>query len=169
MNKKDIKKKIKEGLSLLFLFFVILYAYLNMFRPELAIQYLGFSSFVVETNSMKPKFHRGDIIFVTRTKKEDIEVGDIVAIKRRSSMKVAHFVADIRKEEGKTIYKTHPYGAQGKKDWDYEAIPEERVMGKFSFVLPKIGYPLLFLRSKIGLITFFLSGIIIFLLMKLEK
>lgn len=167
---KHWKNKVKEGVFFIFAFFLVTYSAINLFRPDFAIRYFGFSFFIVQSDSMQPKIKKGDFILVTRLHEKEIQVDDILAMKRKSGILVVHSVAEVFEDEDKEIMiKTKPYYAQDKRDWDYEAISMEQVYGKYAFRLPKFGHVLLFLRSKYGLISLSILSILIYLLIQVRK
>lgn len=149
-----IQKVIKEGIYLLFILLLLLFALLNRFNPALAQDVFGFNFFAVRSNSMVPIFQRGDSIVITEAKPEELRVNDIVAAQRRDGMLVAHYIADVFHDEaGALVFKTKPADAKDKSEWDFEAIRPEQILGKYSFSIPYLGHLLLFISSKEALIT----------------
>lgn len=72
--------------------------------------FLGFRMFKVETGSMEPKYHVGDVILIKERDTDKIKIGDDVTYFGTSgAMKgkiVTHQVIEIREEDGKKIFRT---------------------------------------------------------------
>lgn len=147
-------KAIKEGIFLLFILLLLVFALLNRFKPELAQDIFGINFFAVRSDSMVPIFRRGDSIVISKAKAEELRVNDIIAAKRRDDMLVAHYIAEVfHDEDGGLAFKTKPANAKDKSEWDFEAIRPEQILGKYSFSIPYLGHLLLFISSKEALIT----------------
>ncbi|HDN81687.1 MAG TPA: signal peptidase I [Methanomicrobia archaeon] len=100
----------------------------------------------------KNGFSRGDIVIIK--KEENIEIGDVIVFKTPSlSVPVVHRVVRI-KGESKRYYLT-----KGDNNafpdtyyWGKEGTPEDKVIGRVILVIPKIGYPSIWLKQLLGIV-----------------
>ncbi len=101
----------------------------------------------------KNGFSRGDIVVIKG--EEIIEVGDIVVFKvPEMDVPVVHRVVTITEEEGVRYYLTmgDNNGFPDRYYWGKEGVPEEEIVGKVTLVIPKIGYPSIWLKELLGLV-----------------
>ncbi|MEA1993296.1 MAG: signal peptidase I [Euryarchaeota archaeon] len=96
-------------------------------------------------------FSRGDIVVIKGEK--DIQVGDIIVFKRPNlSVPVVHRVIEIT-EKDKKYYLT-----KGDNNdfpdigyWSRMGVPEDEIIGKVTVVIPKVGYPSIWLKELLGM------------------
>lgn len=92
--------------------------------------------------SMEPNFERGDVVIIQDVPTESLEVNDVIRY-RQSTLDLVHRIIDIQETDGDRIFIT-------KGDNVARADPPvtaERISGKVVFVLPKIGWPSLWIRE----------------------
>jgi len=161
--------------------FLLLFIVLELVMPEKTIDYLGVKTFVVLTPSMEPKINVNDMIVVRKTKKEDIEVGDIISFEvyiRDLGEKavVTHYVGDILEESGTTIYKTMgEIAEEGQYDqWldqnnEEIDVEYEDIVGEVLVRLPYLGHVVNIVKSPIMLGLLGLNILIIYALIKVIR
>lgn len=104
---------------------------------------------VIATGSMEPMIKPGDVILVKKI--TDIEginllkVGDVMQF-RRGSILITHRIIEITEsEEDGVQYSTKGDNNSGP---DVEMVKPEDVKGTIVYVVPKVGWPTLLIRSK---------------------
>lgn len=113
----------------------------------------GYKFFIVLSDSMKPDFQSGDIII----SKADIDTGlgknDIITF---SSIDPASYGEIItHRIVGNTEHEFKPaFITQGSNvdEPDQYPVPEDKVIGRYLFAIPKAGYLFQFLKSPMGYI-----------------
>jgi len=119
---------------------------------------VGVKPYVVESDSMKPKFQAGDISFInTKTKYENIKEKDIIAFKIESGKYITHRVIKITDEGFET---------QGDANNVSDGISttKDNYIGKNVFSLPKAGFIIKAIQTtkgKIIIITLIVALFII--------
>jgi signal peptidase len=104
---------------------------------------------VIATGSMEPMIMPGDVILVKKiADMEDInllKVGDVMQFKRGSIL-VTHRILEIKEseKEGKS-YRTKGDNNSGA---DADLVKSEDIKGTIVYVVPKIGWPTLLIKSK---------------------
>ena len=146
-----IVKRIANIFFYIFVIFLCLYLFLEIFMPRKTIDVIGFKTFVVLTPSMEPVINVNDIILVKKTKQENIEVGDKITFEvyikdLGSEAYVTHYVADIDRSEDIVIYYTQGANAEeGEYDnWLDEDNQEinityDDIAGEYVFKIPGLG------------------------------
>ena len=107
--------------------------------------------FIVTSGSMKPVFGVGDLVICCKTTFEDVQVGDIIAVKYpyKEGVTIVHRVV----EKGEDFLKTK--GDVCDATDNFITVPEN-VLAKFtSFRIPKLGYLIVFSRTPLGLVLFY--------------
>ncbi|MCK4309998.1 MAG: signal peptidase I [Methanomicrobia archaeon] len=102
--------------------------------------------------SLKNGFSRGDIVIIK--KEENIKVGDVIVFNTPSlSVPVVHRVVRIKEDDQKYyLTKGDNNGFADTYYWGKEGTPEDKVIGKVVMVIPKIGYPSIWLKQLLGMI-----------------
>jgi signal peptidase len=126
----------------------------------------GYRYYTVLTPSMEPELSVGDLIFVKVSGMQDIQVGDIVTFNPSSDTGtyLTHRVTEIIEDyegTGVTCFKTK---GDANEDEDNFLIDEERLIGKESFSIPKMGYVIRFLQLK----WYFVIPVVIMIFVLLE-
>ena len=107
--------------------------------------------FIVTSGSMKPVFGTGDLVICHKTTFENVQVGDVVAVKYpyKEGVIIVHRVV----EKGEDFLQTK--GDVNPASDDFITAPEN-VLAKFtSFKIPKLGYLIVFSRTPLGLVLFY--------------
>lgn len=102
---------------------------------------LGKFSYVplgVMSNSMKPEFERGDIVIYKKTKSVDEIVNNDIVCYQLDDIKVMHRVIKIENINNKKYFVTK---GDNLKTKDPLKVNEEQIKGKIKFVIPRLGYP----------------------------
>jgi len=101
----------------------------------------------VVSNSMKPTFERGDLIFIKGVDLPDkIKQGDIIVFRLEGDqMTKVHRVVEIENSSGQVQFTTKG-DANSKPDPD--PVSFEEVKGKVLFWIPKLGYVSLWIRGE---------------------
>ena len=132
--------------------FLAYYVFLQVFMPERTIDYIGFKSFVVLTPSMEPDINVNDMIIVKKTRKKNIEAGDVITFEVYveefgKEVYVTHYVAEIDRSGDEVIY--HTQGAQAEEgeydEWTDENdqdinITYDDIAGVYAFKIPNLGF-----------------------------
>lgn len=103
---------------------------------------------IVISGSMRPTMEVGDIAILLKTPVEEIRIGDIIQYVTEDGM-VVHRVVAIR--DGRFVTKGDACGAS-----DPKPIHPSQIRGKLIFIVPKIGWASLYLKSAILTIWRFL-------------
>jgi len=99
---------------------------------------------VVATGSMEPLIMPGDVVLVDKLKPgETLKTGEIIQF-RRDTILISHRIIEITKEEKSLGYRTKGDNNSGA---DSQIVKPEDVKGRIIKVIPKIGWPTLFLKS----------------------
>lgn len=104
----------------------------------------GTKGFAVQSDSMAPRMHRGDVVFVHRVPFEKLEVGDVVSAYFPSGDGVfTHRIVEIDAE-------ARQIQTRGDANLSDDPVPtdEAHLIGKLWFTLPYIGYLSLSLQSN---------------------
>ncbi|MBF8982470.1 signal peptidase I [Lutibacter sp. B2] len=99
---------------------------------------------VIATGSMEPSIKPGDVIIVKKMDGNDTKVGDVIQF-RRGSIWISHRVIEIKKDDKEKRYRTKGDNNSGP---DVELVKPELIKGKVIYVVPKIGWPTLLIKSK---------------------
>jgi len=104
----------------------------------------GAKGFAVQSDSMAPRFKRGDVVFVRRTAFENLAVGDIISAHFPDGEGVfTHRITAIDPEE-RTI---RTRGDHTLSD-DPLTTKESDIIGKLWFTLPYVGYVSIAMESR---------------------
>ncbi|NLK95789.1 MAG: signal peptidase I [Clostridiales bacterium] len=103
-----------------------------------------FSNYVITTGSMEPSISPGDYITVIKVDYEDLNVKDVITYKDDNGYNVTHQIIRINDNEVIT---------QGTANNVSDSpVSKDRILGKYLFKIPKVGYLMAFLSSTAGLI-----------------
>lgn len=106
---------------------------------------LGIRTYLVSGISMEPYLRAGDVVIVSRSSPDDINVGDIVLFQDQSKQ-VVHRVIEIRRPEQDLEFVTQG-DANNRPD---DPVPARVIDGKAIVKIPKIGWPSLQLKRLFG-------------------
>ena len=99
----------------------------------------------IGSNSMVPSFARGDGVIYTKTKTQEIKVGEVIAFKNKERV-ITHRVMAIQKKNNKIYFKTK--GDANNAPDAYETL-EDDVLGVVKWSIKFIGYPTLWFNDLI--------------------
>ena len=108
---------------------------------------LGFQPSIIASGSMRPTLDVGDIAITVQTRPEKIGVGDIIQYWREGeTAPIIHRVIEIYKSGG-TTYIVTKGDANNAPD---EPIMATRTVGKVIFIIPKLGWISIYLKTAIA-------------------
>ena len=93
----------------------------------------------------------GDLIFVGKTKAEQLKVGDVIAYKSGGTTVTHRITAMDTAEDGSLLFTTKGDANEAE---DAEAIAEEQLIGIYRGRIPKVGDFALFLQQPLGMLLF---------------
>lgn len=99
----------------------------------------GFSSYIVQTNSMKPHFSAGAFIVVKEVSPNTLKVEDVIAYKLTTepgSERITHRVKEIIDVGDKKEFRTQ---GDNNNTMDRNNITEDRLIGKVVFFVDHVG------------------------------
>ncbi|SHI72555.1 signal peptidase, endoplasmic reticulum-type [Geosporobacter subterraneus DSM 17957] len=103
---------------------------------------------VIATGSMEPMIKPGDVILVKKILDMDginqLKAGDVIQF-RRDSILISHRIVEVKKDEEGIRYRTKGDNNSGE---DTELVKPEDVKGTIIYVIPKVGWPTLLLKSR---------------------
>ena len=187
------KKKKHKIISIAFYFIVFMmlfYIIINSFFPDQSINYMGFKSYVVISNSMEPDININDLVVVVKVKEDNLEVGDIISfytylptyqvdeLGNTIYLKsvVTHYLAAIIVDGDDIAYKTHRAGVPDNSydDWnDINGNPTDikfsDIIGRVSFTVPAVGVVLKVFSNPIMVVLIVVNIGIIVAVVKVTK
>lgn len=156
---KILSKFVFASFLLVFVFFVLIIS-IYLLDNRLNVRsgkynYPIYSAYIIISESMVPKININDAVINFRIDKEKIKIGDVITFISSSPVSngitVTHRVIDIVKnsEAGDIAYRT-----KGDNNFspDSSFVKEKDVIGKVTFIFPKIGYFQNFLSKNIGMV-----------------
>ncbi|MTI48859.1 signal peptidase I [Sporosalibacterium faouarense] len=103
---------------------------------------------VIATGSMEPLIKPGDVILVKKVKSmddiNDLKINDVIQFERGNIL-ISHRVIEIIEDNEGKRYKTKGDNNSGP---DQELVSPNDIRGKIVFVVPKIGWPTLLIKSE---------------------
>lgn|GEM_PF-1516638 len=125
----------------------------------------NYKAFTVQSGSMEPKIKVGSLIFSKPA--ADYKVGDIVTFKAQGGKTtVTHRIME-RNVQGSAVEFVTKGDAN--EDLDPDAVKKENIIGKTFLILPWIGYPIGYAKTKIGFILLILVPSIVIIYEELRK
>lgn len=126
---------------------------------------VGVRSYTVSSGSMSPALSTGSLVFVTSEK--TYKPGDVITFKGATGNKyVTHRIVKLEQGQKGVQYVTK---GDVNQNPDEDRVPDNRVMGKVVFHIPRLGYLMAFLRTKTGLILFMFAIVLLLLLVFVKK
>lgn len=133
--------------------------------PEKVPELLGYKPMIIISESMSPKFSKGDLVIVKETNLEELQQGEIISYRTEDNAIVTHRIEKIINENGNIYIQTKGDKNQSK---DPIVITKANYEGKYLFHIPQIGNFYLYISTTSGMIAFsiitFLFGVIIILI-----
>lgn len=108
---------------------------------------------IVLTDSMYPVIQSGDLIICNKVDTADIKTGDVISFfdpAGNGTSVVTHRVTGITEEDGVLAYITK---GDANNAEDQAAVKAEKVVGTYSFRIPKAGRVAMFMQTTAGLIV----------------
>lgn len=104
---------------------------------------------IVLSGSMEPAVHTGSVVVVRQA--VNYKVGDIITFgpNTKNQVPTTHRIAEIRVQEGQTIYKTR---GDANNAEDMKEVFGKDVIGKVYISVPYAGYIVDFVRKPLGLV-----------------
>lgn len=119
---------IKKLILLISIIFIVSVVYIKFFSEDISIKPFGIQVFTVQSDSMKPKFSRGDIIIIKEEK--EYNIGDVITYQSEEGELITHRI--INKNEN--VIKTK---GDNNNTEDEENIKKEKIIGKVIFIYNK--------------------------------
>ena len=139
-----MKKIFIEYFSWLFLF-IFAFLVLSSYLIGEGNNFWGYKFFLVQSGSMEPAIMTGDVIIVKN--QNDYQVRQVVTFTDSSGRIVTHRIVDIKKDIFITM-------GDANRTTDSGSIHFNQIIGKLVFVIPKLGFLVVFSKSPIGVLIF---------------
>lgn len=167
-RKKNTKtaKKILDVIIIILLYNIIL-VLISCINKIDDINFFGYKSYIITTDSMADSINSGDIVIVKEVPEEELQVGDVITFEKDYQV-ITHRITKIDDETGKRVYTTK--GDNNNLE-DNQKIEYEQIEGKSVLTIPKLGYLFNFLENQIVflLIVLILLIVLFFRIRKNEK
>lgn len=122
----------------------------------------GYKALTILSNSMKPNFKAGDIIFIND--KLEPTLNDVVTYKHPDGILVTHRIIGIEKKNGAVFFKTK--GDNNNVD-DQILIPRSHILGIEKMSISKAGYVAKFVSGPIGFFIFIAIPLLILIIIEI--
>ncbi|MCT4607111.1 MAG: signal peptidase I [Marinisporobacter sp.] len=99
---------------------------------------------VIATGSMEPMIKPGDVIIVKKIDGNNVKIGEVIQF-RRDNILISHRVIEIKEDDQGKSYRTK---GDNNSAPDSDFVKPEQIKGKITYVVPKIGWPTLLMKSK---------------------
>lgn len=109
----------------------------------------GYRQLVVQSGSMEPTIMTGDVIIIAKV--NSYQKNDVITFQDNEKGITTHRIYEIDEVGGEKQFVTK---GDANRAQDNNTISEKEIMGKVVLTIPKLGYFIFFLRSKIGFIIF---------------
>ena len=166
--------------SLYYVVVILLLAYVLMmaFKPDQLMDYIGFRSFIISSDSMDPVLEVNDLVIIKNVEPEDLQEGDIITFYTYLSEigqygYVTHYLVDFDVVDGETVYIT-----QGERhysdlvdtwhnaDGEQIYITDDLIEGRMLFSIPKLGYVRYLITDPVFIGLVLVNGFIVYALFK---
>ena len=153
-----IAGRVLTALLLVFAVFVMVFTVISVNTVGKAdADFLGFKPNIVLSDSMQDTFAVGDLEISKKVDPATLAAGDIITFRSIDPANygsvVTHKIREVTTYEGGLAFVT--YGTTTGVD-DAYPVPADRVLGKYVFRLPKMGYFFEFLKTPAGYVTLIL-------------
>lgn len=154
----SIAGRVLTVLLLVFAVFVMVFTVISVNTVGKAdADFLGFKPNIVLSDSMQDTFAVGDLEISKKVDPATLAAGDIITFRSIDPANygsvVTHKIREVTTYEGGLAFVT--YGTTTGVD-DAYPVPADRVLGKYVFRLPKMGYFFEFLKTPAGYVTLIL-------------
>lgn len=102
---------------------------------------------LIASGSMRPYMEVGDIAIMAEFREEQIQVGDVIQIRRSEDENIIHRVIEIQETESGRVFVTK---GDANEDPDIYPAAALAVTGKNIFVIPKVGWLAVLVKNAIG-------------------
>lgn len=140
--------------AVLVVIMTVLTVFSMVFNRDGAASVFGVRAYVVQSDSMRPEFAAGDVIFSENVSPEELEAGDIITFISRDSANygrtITHCIREVTTYNGELAFVT--YGIATDADDGTPAVASD-VLGRYSFRIAGLGSFFEFLRSVPGYIV----------------
>ena len=124
----------------------------------------GYKSFLVQSGSMEPAVMTGDIIIIHS--QDNYVKNDVITFHGSDGRIVTHRIIEILQKDGKSFFSTK---GDANRSEDEDSITQDKIIGKISLVIPKLGYLVAFSKSLPGLIILAIFPAALFIISELFK
>lgn len=154
----SIAGRVLTVLLVVFAVFVMVFTVISVNTVGKAdADFLGFKPNIVLSDSMQDTFAVGDLEISKKVDPATLAAGDIITFRSIDPANygsvVTHKIREVTTYEGGLAFVT--YGTTTGVD-DAYPVPADRVLGKYVFRLPKMGYFFEFLKTPAGYVTLIL-------------
>lgn len=115
----------------------------------------GVKPVVMVGRSMEPSINMGDIVLVAKASPSDLKPGDVIQYYHESIGPITHRIIEVRHEGGELFFVTK---GDANEDVDPWLVHSSQLMGKVVFVIPKLGWIAIAIRSIPSLLTSTFGG-----------
>jgi signal peptidase len=109
----------------------------------------GYRQLIVQSGSMEPTIMTGDIIVIGRS--NIYQKNDVVTFRDSEKSITTHRIYEVDTVGGEKQFVTK---GDANRVQDNNVVSEKEVMGKVILTVPKLGYFIFFLRSRMGIAIF---------------
>ena len=167
----SIAGRVLTILLLIFAVFVMVFTVISVSTVGKAdADFLGFKPNIVLSDSMQDTFAVGDLEVSRKVDPESLAAGDIITFRSIDPANygsvITHKIREITHYEGGLAFVT--YGTTTGVD-DAYPVPADKVLGKYVFRLPKMGYFFEFLRTTAGYVTVILLPFLVLIGLQLFR
>lgn len=106
----------------------------------------------------------GDVIVIKELPSYQKE--DIVTFKDAGDRIVTHRIVEVKEQEDESVFVTK---GDANRSLDNDEVPEQKVLGKVQFMVPKMGYFISFSQSLPGLIVLILVPVFLLIFDQILK
>lgn len=147
-------KRIKKIFRILILTITLLIIGFTIFSASVNKNYgngvFGRKFFIVLSDSMKPEFSGGDVVITKAVESNTLVVGDIITFYKTDGTVVTHQINEIKEVNNEIVYYTKGINVDVV---DENYIQANKIIGKYTFSIPKVGNVIMFMKSKVGFFT----------------
>lgn len=147
--RKKRKNIFQSLLNIISWAFISLFVFSLLFTAVSNLNILGgYRSLIVQSGSMEPTIMTGDVIIIAKA--NDYVKNDVITFQDEEGLITTHRLITIAEKEPK-VYSTK---GDANRVSDDASVVFDQIMGKVILTVPKLGYFLIFVRSKIGMTVF---------------
>ena len=136
-------------MTLVLTFIAVLSSGVEGVKPK---PFFGYSFFIAASGSMEDEIPKNSLILVKAAKTQDLKTGDNITFVRGDYTKATHKIIDVRQNynnAGATGFQTK--GVNNMYP-DIDIVNENDVIGKVTFVIPKVGAALSYIAERIYIV-----------------